>query len=69
MIGQTGWSNLDGQPVKEKDNCEFKTRVQLLKTNCDASTQKWIVINPIYPTPPLGQDVTQGQFLSRVLQV
>ena len=22
---------------------------------------------PIYPTPPLGQDMTQGQFLSRVL--
>ena len=21
---------------------------------------------PIYPTPPLGQDMTQGQFLSRV---
>ena len=20
--------------------------------------------NPIYPTPPLGQDMTQGQFLS-----
>ena len=24
---------------------------------------------PIYPTPPLGQDMTQGQFLSGVLQV
>ena len=23
-------------------------------------------LNPIYPTPPLGQDMTQGQFLSRV---
>ena len=23
-------------------------------------------INPIYPTPPLGQDMTQGQFLSGV---
>ena len=22
--------------------------------------------DPIYPTPPLGQDMTQGQFLSRV---
>ena len=22
--------------------------------------------NPIYPTPPLGQDMTQGQFLSGV---
>ena len=25
--------------------------------------------NPIYPTPPLGQDMTQGQFLSGVYQV
>ena len=24
---------------------------------------------PIYPTPPLGQNMTQGQFLSGVLQV
>ena len=24
---------------------------------------------PIYPTPPLGQDMTQGQFLSGVWQV
>ena len=23
-------------------------------------------IYPIYPTPPLGQDMTQGQFLSEV---
>ena len=23
-------------------------------------------IGPIYPTPPLGQDMTQGQFLSGV---
>ena len=25
--------------------------------------------DPIYPTAPLGQDMTQGQFLSGVLQV
>ena len=25
-----------------------------------------VVVYPIYPTPPLGQDMTQGQFLSRV---
>ena len=24
------------------------------------------VTGPIYPTPPLGQDMTQGQFLSGV---
>ncbi len=24
------------------------------------------LFNPIYPTPPLGQDMTQGQFLSGV---
>ena len=23
--------------------------------------------DPIYPTPPLGQDMTQGQFLKRIL--
>ena len=27
------------------------------------------VIDPIYPTPPLGQDMTQRQFLSGVKQV
>ena len=27
---------------------------------------KIIRIHPIYPTPPLGQDMTQGQFLSGV---
>ena len=25
-----------------------------------------IIGNHIYPTPPLGQDITKGQFLSRV---
>ena len=25
-----------------------------------------LVLDPIYPTPPLGQDMTQGQFLSGV---
>ncbi len=24
------------------------------------------MVNPIYPTPPLGQDMTQGQFLNGV---
>ena len=28
-----------------------------------------ILFNHIYPTPPLGQDMTKGQFLCRVLQV
>ena len=27
---------------------------------------KEICASPIYPTPPLGQDMTQGQFLSEV---
>ena len=26
----------------------------------------YILADPIYPTPPFGQDMTQGQFLSRV---
>ena len=25
-----------------------------------------VLVYPIYPTPPLGQDMTQGQFLSGV---
>ena len=28
--------------------------------------QDLAIVNHIYPTPPLGQDMTQGQFLSRV---
>ena len=28
-----------------------------------------VLTNPIYPTPLLGQDMTQGQFLSGVYQV
>ena len=43
--------------------------------NCDIVVSKFeiqslyyahFLINPIYPTPPLGQDMTQGQFLSGV---
>ena len=29
--------------------------------------QLQICLDPIYPTPPLGQDMTQGQFLKRSL--
>ena len=28
-----------------------------------------VLVGTIYPTPPLGQDMTQGQFLSGVQQV
>ena len=31
--------------------------------------EKEFVIFPIYPTPPLGQDMTQGQFFKRSLTV
>ena len=27
---------------------------------------QWLACHPIYPTPPLGQDITQGQFLRGV---
>ena len=30
------------------------------------SDVKHMETDPIYPTPPLGQDMTQGQFLSGV---
>ena len=43
------------------------------KTNCKPIMKEdtWMENdhNPIYPAPPLGQDMTQGQFLSRVLLV
>ena len=34
-----------------------------------ASVSLWFesCIDPIYPTPPLGQDMTQGQFLKQSL--
>ena len=35
----------------------------------DRLSTRWksdLSYNPIYPTPPLGQDMTQGQFLSGV---
>ena len=35
----------------------------------DTETQKSTPDDPIYQTPPLGQDMTQGQFLSGVQQV
>ena len=30
-------------------------------------TKRYMNIDPIYPTPPLGQDMTQGQFFKRSL--
>ena len=47
--------------------CHSIPRILLQLCNC------WDVLNTssnhIYPTPPLGQDMTQGQFLSGVSQV
>ena len=34
--------------------------LQVLPENTDTNSQSYL------PTPPLGQDMTQGQFLSRV---
>ena len=44
--------------------------MDLLQTKHFLSFSRWSSsVNHIYPTPPLGQDMTQGQFLSRVKQV
>ena len=45
---------------------EFQSQVESYQR-----LKKWYLIQPfltyhIYPTPPLGQDMTQGQFLSGV---
>ena len=48
---------------KKKDKYPDLTRE--LKNNCDTWKWRWSYL----PTPPLGQDMTQGQFLSGVWQV
>ena len=35
-------------------------------TRIHIGTYMCLYVYPIYPTPPLGQDMTQGQFLSGV---
>ena len=42
---------------------------QPLWVTLNTEINREIKINHIYPTPPLGQDMTQGQFLSGVYQV
>ena len=44
------------------DEMNPESRVQILDETISISYN----INPIYPTPPLGQDMKQGQFLSEV---
>ena len=66
LVGQTGLFNL-GMVTGEKENPEFKPvklcfRIDLVS---HPARQEGLV-NPIYPTPLLGQDMTQGRFLSRV---
>ena len=48
---------------KEKERKEKKRKGKKRK---EKSYYSFLIsfINPIYPTPPLGQDMTQGQFLS-----
>ena len=48
--------------------CKWMINVELVSNsnNWNHLTVYKEIINPIYPTPPLGQDMTQGQFLSRV---
>ena len=39
----------------------------LLLTRTPSPEQMWETHDHIYPTPPLGQDMTQGQFFKRSL--
>ena len=50
---QQGWMGREGEGKKELEDYVL---LACLDDNDD----------PIYPTPPLGQDMTQGQFLSGV---
>ena len=45
---------------------ELSDYLTVCKQMIDISANKWVIYNPIYPTSPLGQDMTQGQFLSGV---
>ena len=61
-------------------NCEFVTKkeetvatkpkrskeINLKKGSLEKDCPNETVVGTIYPTPPLGQDMTQGQFLSGV---
>ena len=42
-------------PSHKQSNLDGQNNLELTRTD------------PIYPTPPLGQDMTQGQFLKRSL--
>ena len=55
-------SSLKDKPLKLVDQFIYLSS-KMLSTEIGKA---WAAIDPIYPTPPLGQDMTQGQFLSRV---
>ena len=41
-------------------------KIKTLGENENYKFLRILDVDPIYPTPPLGQDMTQGQFLSGV---
>ena len=45
---------------------KYGSRVSSRDSVCAGAFTKDSIIYHIYPTPPLGQDITQGQFLSGV---
>ena len=45
--------------------CNIVIRIFLMRNNY--SNWHFCYPHPIYPTPPLGQDMTQGQFFKRSL--
>ena len=48
----------------ERNNKYQKGQLEYIQGQIDEIRNS--VEDPIYPTPPLGQDMTQGQFLSGV---
>ena len=63
---ENGLTCLNIRFQKRKGKLWTCTYINNAKTqiDCILMNKKWI--NPIYPTPPLGQDMKQGQFLSGV---
>ena len=69
---ELGLSRASSQRIWKKDLQRYPYKIQI-KYKLTPANMEFLVsviyhyhINPIYPTPPLGQDMTQGQFFSGV---
>ena len=43
----------------------YNNRAKIININSNSNSITNLINNPIYPTPPLGQDMTQGQFFKQ----